>query len=87
MKLTSESLKKLIKEVLDEGRLPDIPGVYRNPFTGEDLTPEQKARLDQPLDLALDTPAWFLDLKMRYKAEIRTPEEKAAFADELAHGS
>jgi hypothetical protein len=84
MKLTNKDLKEIINEelkaVLNEyeyGKFSNKPGEYRNPWTGEELTPEQQARLDQPLDLALDKPAWFLDLKMRYKNDNRTPEEVA----------
>ncbi len=84
MKLTNRDLKQIIKEelkaVLNEyqyGKFPNKPGEYKNPWTGEELTPEQQARLDQPLDLTLDQPQWFFDLKMRYNKDNRTPEEVA----------
>ena len=84
MKLTSNQLKRIINEELkavineyEYGRFPNKPGEYKNPWTGEELTPEQQARLDQPLDHKLDQPQWFLDLKMRYKNDNRTPEEVA----------
>jgi len=84
MKLTNNQLKQIINEELEAvlseyeyGKFPNKPGEYKNPWTGEELTPEQQARLDQPLDHTLDQPQWFLDLKMRYRKDNRTPEEVA----------
>ena len=84
MKLTNNQLKQIINEELEAvlseyeyGKFPNKPGEYKNPWTGEELTPEQQARLDQPLDHTLDQPQWFFDLKMRYKNDNRSPEEVA----------